>query len=264
MRAAVLFMLVTSCTWQYDANELPDAAAPDAYQYMPPPQISCAGAPEIGSASCMTGSASTNVYRYFSMGGTHSMCFEQLQKDSAQCSAGCAIETSLMLGSPDVAEIEYFGSAAHVLCAETPEPHIGDACSTTGPAPCLPTRAQVASDGTVTGQSYLACVSGTCQAAAAPPVANYLQACDSQTLATYGMEGVNGTIAYGGKIACLLAWDEASQSVKSGVTRWCVGDWQCPSGSLCDDEVFPAGNTMRAAVCKPGPRGVLTPAMLSP
>lgn len=89
-----------------------------------------------------------------------------------------------------------------VLCAETPAMFPGAPC---GPTLCLPTRAQLATDGTVIGQQYIVCGEETCIPRPAP-----------------------------------VALDRA-----------CVGDWECPTGMLCDDLVTP-GTT----VCKPGPRGV--------
>jgi hypothetical protein len=86
-----------------------------------------------------------------------------------------------------------------------------------------------------------------------------MEPCDSATLSMYGTSGVNGGIG-----VCLLAWDDATQSVASGITRSCMGDWECPAGALCDDQITALDLSGTLALCKPGPRGTLTPAMLSP
>jgi hypothetical protein len=65
------------------------------------------------------------------------------------------------------------------------------------------------------------------------------------------------------RTACLLAFDPVTQVVASGITRRCIGDWQCPEHALCDDQIPRLVGGDPIAVCKPGPRGTLTPAMLS-
>jgi hypothetical protein len=167
---------------------------------------------------------------------------------------------------------------ARSLCVDTPEAMIGDACNGMDQE-CLPTRAHVATDGTVTDQQYLRCdyTTSTCVAASAPVFEDanrqpfYLTRCADLTLTQYGVDGVNGTVLTGGYdvpgryAACLLAWDAATQTVASGLTATCYGDWECPTGALCDGSVnLIATAGMHVAVCKPGPRGMLTPAMLSP
>jgi hypothetical protein len=69
-----------------------------------------------------------------------------------------------------------------------------------------------------------------------------------------------------GTLTCLLAWDASTNMVKSAVSQVCLGDWDCPSGSFCDDQIppLPASFPTKFAVCNPGPRGTLTPAMLVP
>jgi hypothetical protein len=178
---------------------------------------------------------------------------------SVTCTQGCAL-TVVASESSNVPPLH----APGILCAETPEAHVGDACD--ADHPCLPTRAVVGADGTVTGQTYLACSNGRCVASDPPPYeSSYLDACDATTIQTYG--GPRGTGAVvpdpTSRVACLLAWDPVAGVTTSGITFQCLGDWDCPRGALCDDRVPFLGDTSGSAVCKPGPRGVLTPAMLT-
>jgi hypothetical protein len=170
------------------------------------------------------------------------------------CTQGCTIESQVewpldpRIAMPDGA----------IFCAETPVAALGGPCN----HDCLPTRAEVAADGTVT-QQYLECAddsSGGYVCAAAPPpvVDGYLAPCP-MTAAHYGGPGVNGVFsAYDDGFdlvhECLLAWDAASGTIANGETIPCIGDWECPDSSLCDDRL--ALQTPPLAVCRPGgPRG---------
>ena len=180
-------------------------------------------------------------------------CSKPPDVTTATCASGCTIE-----GVRTYSWQATLVPKAPQLCAET------DVAVAGGPCPCLPVRATLASDGTVAMTTYLRCVAGACEAAPAPTIASYLQRCDAATLAQYGVQDVNGVVV-AGDAGCLLAWNPATSAVTSGVTQRCIGDWDCPAGSLCDDEVAtvnPVGEAV--AVCKPGPRGSLTPQMLSP
>ncbi|HEU0029123.1 MAG TPA: hypothetical protein VFQ53_00730 [Kofleriaceae bacterium] len=203
------------------------------------------------------------------------------------CTAGCAREGAFevmfpLTGPIDTSTLSLLGHPA-ALCAETPEVQPGDVChdgwsfpsSNTGvkrmtdaAVPCAPTRAKLAADGTVERNIRLACdptehcLDVTDTIAEDVPFA----ACDPAVVAELGTPNVNGVVAMAfGASACLLAWDDVAQVARSGRARPCVGDWQCGPHSLCDDQLVLLGTTMPPiAVCKPGPRGVLTPAMLSP
>jgi len=131
-------------------------------------------------------------------------------------------------------------------------------------------------DGTVAGQDYLTCVNHVCASSPAPTIPNYLAACDAATIAQYGTPNTTGAVVIPFNTAstapyspaqnpwvCLLAWDVAGQVSTNGVTHACIGDWQCPANALCDDQIAVlAPNRAKVGVCKPGPRGTLTPAML--
>lgn len=215
----------------------------------------CAG--PYQSVACFGGTATGTIAWDRSTSRTLA-CPEKDKTITATCAQGCAVDvnrSSIGSGDPVVAD-------PALLCADTPAAKVGDAC---GPQqPCLPTRAILAADGTVTGQTYLACgAGGTCVEAAAPTIPGYLQACDATTVATYGVADATGLVVLGDQ-ACLIAWDAAAGAATSGVTRACVGDWECPAGGLCDDRLtrLDAQTGTIVAVCKPGPRGTLTPAML--
>jgi hypothetical protein len=225
--------------------------------YEPP---ACVPFQLMETVRCTTNTAHTEIDLYRNDHTSHTMCSETLQQSTVTCTS-CALELDrVIFNELRPGSLEYLGSAAQVLCAETPEAQVGDACNVTGTEPCLPTRAQLNGDGTVSGQSYLACnvTSGQCEAAGAPDVPMYLQACDATTLSQYGIANAVGTAG-----PCLIAWNSSTQTAASGQTRECVGDWDCPEGALCDDQIAPLGTSARLAVCKPGPRGTLTPAMLS-
>lgn len=268
VRAALLLTLASGlagCTWDYASSAGdPDARPPDA-PYMPPTNCGL-GYPSSQTASCEAGTAHVSTIFYFNMGGTHSMC-TMTHAATVPCASGCAVETSLELFNTSDLEIADLGEHAEVLCAETPEAKVGDVCGGlyTGPN-CRPTRAHLNADGTVASQNYLACDYTTkrCVTSGAPIVSSYLQACDSATVANHSGTDVKGRVKLTGTAACLLAYDSSTSTMRSGVTRVCLGDWDCPAGSLCDDMIPALDAITPLAVCKPGPRGSLTPAMLSP
>jgi hypothetical protein len=214
------------------------------------------------TASCRAGTALTTIEARSNGYTSHSMCYAVVAQSSAVCASGCAVQSQMTLEwSYDARDLYQLGHAAPVLCAETPEKRAGDPCDLLGTNPCWPTRARVNADGTVAGQDYLQCNAGACAPTAAPVVSGYLAPCSAPHQEAAGVNGVVVNAVDG----CLLAWDATTQTVFTGATRVCIGDWQCPAGSLCDDQVTNlAGGGTPIGVCKPGPRGVLTPAMLSP
>lgn len=179
---------------------------------------------------------------------------------TSTCANGCAVQGAAIFTLP--LWLSYDG-----FCSGAREAQPGDAC---GSAPCFPTRAQLGSDGTVVSETYLECdtAAQTCGSASAPDLPRYLSACDAFTIAHYGTANAVGVVADDNLTAgsaCLIAWDAANSRPTSGITKRCIGDWQCPAGSLCDDGIQRlVATTYPVAVCKPGPRGVLTSAMLSP
>lgn len=263
---AALLVLTAGCNSPHEPVTA-DAQYVDAY-IRPQPGDWCGAAHYQGFAECWGGIASTRLYLYLML-SQNARCNKDLQKSQVTCTAGCAIDGLLAPDPPN--ELEPFGSRADVMCSETPEATLGQPCTKTGDKPCLPTRAQIAEDGSVAGQTYLACDDATltCVPAAAPTFAGFLHPCDSDVVAAFAQPGINGKIRTSWvdvwSSMCLLAWDDAANRMTSGKTRVCVGDWQCPAGSLCDDKVTDLEyDAPQRAVCKPGPRSVLTPAMLSP
>jgi hypothetical protein len=217
------------------------------------------GIPDAGSDACVPwecfASVACSNAQAYRTGGGELPCERGMvcALERTTCSAGCALDVSVPGG------FEFTGDVS-ALCAETPAAAIGDSCE----HQCLPTRAAIAADGTVT-QQYLACVddpsrgTSACAAAPAPVVDSYLQACSAYQLSdARNRAGVDGVI----DDDCLVAWDGAT--LHAGSTFRCLGDWDCPDGSLCDDQLFYAGDPDRSpGVCKPGgPRGVIDPALL--
>ncbi len=245
-----------------DAVGLPDvplSPLPDA----PPADASeCHGHLEQIHASCVGGHAVLDGWYMATTSGTCDTHFDY----EATCSAGCAVQADEQgYGFPGQIGLWVLADHPELLCAETPGAQVGDRCYET-PAPCT-TRATLAADGTVAGQAYLTCADNlTCAAATAPPAWAPV-ACDATILAQYGTTGAHGVVAdpAGSTGACLLAWDDVAHAITSAVTTVCVGDWECPSGALCDDAIPVLSPTTApaVAVCKPGPRGQLTPAMLA-
>jgi hypothetical protein len=175
----------------------------------------------------------------------------------AVCASGCLVEFTTAQSYWGVPHSVYDPA---VFCAETPEARVGDPCTTFSEGlvkECLPTRAQVDANGVVIGQTYLACGVSTCASRPPPIVPEYLAPCPTDVVEQHGGNNVNGIVGAGTHL-CLLAWDAVTQTTKSGKTISCLGDWECPQDALCDD----LGVSFFGA-CKPGPRGVLTPAMLS-
>lgn len=273
-----------SCDLYFDADPNPGAGADagsapadartiDARPYVPPP---CPTQPHyyLQQASCVDGSAKTWTGWFYKGAGSHSMCSVMLDSNTASCANGCAIRGGTFLHGEPSADITAFVDAPQILCSDSPEASVGDACNTIGTAPCLPTRVRFNADGTVAGQDYLACgAGGTCVAAPAPVIAGYLQPCDPAIVAQHASPGTNGLVALYNQSfgyvhrpsGCLVAWNSTTQSMASGVAPYCVGDWQCPAGALCDDAVpsLTSPGTF-TGICKPGPRGMVTPEMLSP
>jgi hypothetical protein len=190
-----------------------------------------------------------------------------------QCTSGCALESATKIewtfGWPSqeyLASVYAIALNPAVLCAETPDAQTGDACTSSAevsaaPA-CMPTRAQLDGNGGVASQSYLQCDgTGHCAPSSPPVISNYLKVCSVTPM--NGVSGVMSTTQLPSLDACLVAWDDATQTMASGKTVQCAGDWACPAGSLCDRVPVVGTASAMLAVCKPGPRGTLTPAMLS-
>ena len=222
------------------------------------------GGNAIDTASCADGTAKTRRDIYSSQAGCPTTTDYQ---DEILCAQGCALTVDKRVIVMNSHELEPFGKAARVLCRESLA-HVGDTCTTDGTQPCLPTRAVLNADGTVASQTYLACVSGQCATTNAPAGTLPLPPCTALLISQNGGTNVNGFVMAGqGPLAdavALLAWDDAMQMTACGMSHTCVGDWQCGVGMLCDDMITPLGTTAHAAICKPGPRGTLTPSMLSP
>jgi hypothetical protein len=274
MRALVLLVLVGcggSGSSAPDAASTPDA--PDPNPTGSDPQW-CQNVDV--RARCSGGTAMINARVHGSGGDPGKFCDYGVVM-SATCAAGCA--TTGDVGQRQLLPgFDLFRLAKHAaaLCNETPEAKAGDPCSRAflSPHGCAPTRAKLATDGSVIGHDYLACSDTTkqCIASPGPTISGYLAACDAATLAQHGAANVNGVVAVDVTMAsnpmrraCLLAWDSAAQAISSGRSISCIGDWECPAGSLCDDQIAVLGvAAQKIAACKPGPRGTLTPAMLTP
>lgn len=228
-----------------DAKVIPDVGSyPGDIQCITQVVVSCQGA----GASITTTTSPPNPMYICPESGSSTV--------QASCANGCSVSGSETF-------LTSYAMTPISLCAETPDVQIGDSCTTS----CVPTRAALAGDGTVLSEAYLACDSGShrCVAQNAPVLPNYLHACDPSIVAQHNGQSVNGVDGSPNAwmSSCLLAWDSAAQAMTSGVTHVCIGDWECPEGSLCDDQITSlVGGPL--AVCKPGPRGTLTPAMLTP
>jgi hypothetical protein len=226
-----------------------------------PPDEVCVG--QMVSLGCSGGVANGTITYQGGTSLTNACAAAHDFDDNVTCQGGCYlnVQTANPYGIDGKAILD-----PAALCAATPEAQVGDACDDNHL--CLPTRAQLAADGTVTGQSYLACVNGTCAASTQPTVLGYLAKCAPAILATETAQSAPHAdvdtidIPYGGY--CLVAWDAATQRAATGITVGCMGDWDCPDHALCDDHItLTGGGADRPGVCKPGPKGTLTPAMLS-
>jgi hypothetical protein len=139
------------------------------------------------------------------------------------CATACELEFErLNLGSRAMPSFE-----PRILCAETPPMFEGASC---GPTLCMPTRAILHGDGAVANHYYIACGEEICISRPAPYIADFGAPC---VATAYDERETTRAACHAG-----------------GHTEYCVGDWECPTGTLCDDDV----GTPRP-VCKPGPRG---------
>jgi hypothetical protein len=248
----VIGLLQIAC--DHSAASPPDAMA-DASTFHPGPDL-CMVVIEV---DCHDSVASLTTIAYphdpsFSCSLPHETTTQ------ASCASGCSVT-----GSESYSPLGHRSNVVYPssLCSETADAQIGQSCA----GGCIPTHATIRDDGTVVGQSYLGCdsMAFTCIAVGPPVIPNYLGACDPTIVAAHDEPGVNGVIASPYN-SCLIAWDDVALSATSGVTSMCIGDWECPDGSLCDDQMtlLSSSTLPPAAVCKPGPRGTLTPAMLTP
>lgn len=186
--------------------------------------------------------------------GSHSMCVRDAIDKTYACITGCAAEGTLTFTDAiATARFTFWNDNLGRLCNEASEAQAGQACAgNVSFDSCLPVHARLAADGSVESQPFLRCGGGICSAAA-PPAAAAWQPCDASILALHPNE--SGVVRVGDAAACLLA------NGQSAITKGCLGDWDCPQGQLCDG-ALPMLDGDRLAVCKPGPRGTLTPAML--
>ena len=157
-------------------------------------------------------------------------------------------ETSCQLGC-DLDGVGYFEDPETELepvrlCAETPAAIAGDTCNDA--TLCLPTRAAVQPDGTVT-QTYLTCDAGTCVETAPPVIEGWLEPCD-------GVTEPPSPDFVGLDELCLIQHVSATSCLQTGRTVNCRGDWECPAGATCDDAI-PGTPAYGGAFCRPGPRG---------
>ena len=250
LRLALCSLAVAACTSPEEPQQPPQ---PPPYLCDGPfSSLSCAGGAAVGSSAYGRSTSRTIA------------CPLPDQRFTATCAQGCAIAQQGTWSAIDATAL----ADPRVLCAETPAAKVGDPCD--AQRPCLPTRAVIAADGTVSGQTYLACgAGGTCVEAAPPTIAGFLGPCTAAVVQQFGIAGATGYVELGGGgydaggDVCLIAWDAAAKAPASGVSHTCAGDWDCPAGALCDDRLGELNGVGQAAVCKPGPRGTLTPAMLT-
>jgi hypothetical protein len=134
-------------------------------------------------------------------------CAPTMTREHA-CSTACDIE----LDRINVGARSMFSVDPAILCAETPSAFLGNPCGVT--SFCLPTRATI-DNGTVE-QQYIACGEELCIPRPAPFIASFGAPCVES------------------------AYDERDPSRAAcfgGVTEYCIGDWECPPGTQCDDGV---------------------------
>jgi hypothetical protein len=197
----------------------------------------------VGDAPCKCGSSyaacSGNLVIDWA-GGDEFVCTGTCAYTSVTCRDGCDLEW----------RTEYLGEAAPLamFCRETPTAMPGDPCSPLG---CRPTRAREQPDGSAV-QDYLTCDNTTrqCVPGKPPVVTDYLAPCDDWAI-EHGGPDRSGVANH-----CLIAWDPDAELSRHGRTIGCIGDWECPQGSSCDDrlENLQFGWT-HPPVCRPGPRG---------
>jgi hypothetical protein len=258
VRACVIW-LVIGCGGGSDSP--PDAARPDARV------ISTACQLVVGRVECKAGIAHAS---FVFLASADVQCERPGIRVEHTCSAGCNPGLQRVAGGYTTVPFQFYADNLALLCTDAPEAQSGQACAIeTAELPtCIPTRARLAGDGTVESQPFLRCDNGTC--VARQPAPDLLVPCDAALVATYAAPNVVGVInVYQANevenTTCVLAWDSGTQQPRHRKARACIGDWNCPAGMLCDAELtMLEAQGEHLAVCKFGPRGVLTPAMLTP
>jgi hypothetical protein len=245
VRQIVTPLLFLAACWSSDPGvEEPDLCAAEQVA-----KLSCAGDQAIGAIVHPSG------------GTSQTLACRQLDRSwAATCAQGCRLAVDGVYSARDGLAM----TRPDLLCAEAPTAQLGDHCD--AQTPCLPTRAQLDRAGEVIGQVYLTCDDRAqrCVADVPPQVDGFLQACAGAVVSRYGTAGARGAVYdASGAGACLIAWDATANVARSGVTVRCDGDWDCPAGALCDDRIPRLDGGTLAGVCKPGPRGTLTAAMLT-
>jgi hypothetical protein len=224
-RVAIVLLVGCSSSHGSAADAPPDNRAPDSRPPPPPPPpTACQSYAFL--ASCLDGVAKLTV-KQMAMDGGPSGCSDQVAMHA--CEMGCTAEGNLPVNRGFTGEVLAYLGHPEVLCK--------GACPGNGcPAPSTATWSPTP--------------------------------CDGQTISTYGGPSALGKIGPTSTAitTCLVAWDTTANVQRSAVARACLGGWECPVGTICDDaiETLPATFTTKFAVCKPGPRGVLTASMLAP
>jgi hypothetical protein len=220
MRLAIAaLLLIAGCNlYRRDADDdsADDDAAPDA---------SVDGSGEICDCWPMLACNAMVVYEWGGFGPEDpDACEQSCLIDSYPCTNGCDVEG---------ATFYEWDFAPEALCAGTPDAVVGDACTSV----CIPTHG-----------TYLACDPSThqCVATSAPVVEDWLAPCvDVPAPPQPGFVGVDALHS------CLMQDVPAASCFATAHSIQCNGDWECPEGATCDDDL-PGGG---GAWCRPGARG---------
>lgn len=165
------------------------------------------------------------------------------------CSSGCLYEG---LHVEDAHWHWITWEDATFLCAGARSAEVGDYCI--GNGDCMPQQADITSDGTVINR-YLACDRDQCMERSPAAILGFLDDCGALPPLPVGAVGYLADSECG---FCLVVDDPANGCVRRGCTAHCMGDHECPPGSICDStlvNVQPDAGSAHVPVCKPGPPG---------
>jgi hypothetical protein len=166
------------------------------------------------------------------------------------CAHGCAAEPT---------RVNYRIQSPATLCEEPPSKVIGDPCSRASPTACLPTHAAETPDGGLQ-TTYLDCdpASSTCVAIEGPPLGELGVPCPpvpSTTVPPPASQTGYSSSSQCAQLHCLQFEDQMAGCVRTGCTRQCLGDHDCPSGWFCDKWLAHVNSGVPLTpVCRPAPR----------
>jgi len=213
-----------------------DAAVVDAPPV--PPRSPCG---EVDCAPCedTLWCQEARLFETITVAGRPGACCPTCQTfERGECSEGCEREgIAIPFGTGSLE------ARSAQLCSDTPTRQLGDPC--VEELDCKPNRAELGDDGELR-TVYLTCLGKECVEDEAPVVARWRIPC---ALASVSVGA--GEVQFDRD--CFIARDADSRCLRSGYSRRCSFDFECPQGAFCrapDDQAIG-----KSGLCKSGPPG---------